>query len=131
MKKFIVSILAVLYLATSSGAAVYLHYCMGEISHSSLLANNDKTCGTCGMEKEETNTNGCCKDEFHWIKVDDDQQTQTIHFVFSKPYSELLSFDFFDGVYFTPQENLTCTDSKAPQRSSELPVYLLNCIFRI
>jgi hypothetical protein len=32
MKKFITAILAVLYLGTSSGATIHMHYCMGKLA---------------------------------------------------------------------------------------------------
>ena len=37
MKKAIVSILAVLYLCSSAGATVHLHYCMGKLVNWSWL----------------------------------------------------------------------------------------------
>ena len=131
MKKLVVSILAVLYLATSSGATIYLHYCMGEIASSSFWENHGKTCSKCGMEKEESRNTGCCKDESQWIKIADDQQASTIHFDISKIQSESINFYFFDRNIFAPQKTINRTYSKAPQRSSGLAVFLLNCIFRI
>jgi hypothetical protein len=131
MKKFVVSILAVLYLSTSSGATIYLHYCMGEIASSSFWENHGKNCSNCGMEKEESQNNSCCKDDSQWIKIDDDQQASVLHFDISKFQSELIRVDFFDRNYYASQENLTCINCKAPQRSCELPLHVLNCTFRI
>ena len=53
MKKFITAILAVLYLGTSSGATIHMHYCMGKLADWGLGHQNSKTCGNCGMEKPD------------------------------------------------------------------------------
>jgi hypothetical protein len=42
MKKILVSILAVFYLASSVGATVHLHYCMDKFINWSLLKGGDK-----------------------------------------------------------------------------------------
>ena len=68
MKRFVVSILAILYLATASGATVHLHYCMGKLVGASLMQHEDHKCGRCGMKKKTNN--GCCKDEHKIIKTD-------------------------------------------------------------
>jgi hypothetical protein len=51
MKKLFVAILAILYLSTSTGATLHVHYCMGRLAGWGLGHNNSKTCGKCGMEK--------------------------------------------------------------------------------
>ena len=67
MKKFVTAILAVLYLGTSTGATVHMHYCMGKLADWGLGHNKSKTCGNCGMEKSEEKDNGCCKDEHKFV----------------------------------------------------------------
>src|SRR6185295_20228695 len=69
MKKILVSILAVFYLATSVGATVHLHYCMDKFINWSLLKGGDK-CSKWGMEKD----GGCCKDENKFVKNNIDQK---------------------------------------------------------
>src|SRR5512138_104862 len=75
MKKIIVAILAVLYLSTSIGATVHLHYCMGRLVDWGLWHTNSSRCSTCGMEKKHgSNDNGCCRDEHKQLKVEKDQK---------------------------------------------------------
>src|SRR5215207_6488586 len=75
MKKFFVAILAVLYLGTSVGATVHLHYCMGKLVNWSLWQSSTSKCSKCGMEKNHTSSdNGCCKDEQKHIKNSKDQK---------------------------------------------------------
>ena len=69
MKKVTVAILAVIYLAVSSGVVMTLHYCMGKIASVDVMHKSDK-CGKCGMNF----TDGCCKDEFKIVKLSDSHQ---------------------------------------------------------
>jgi hypothetical protein len=70
MKKILVSILAVFYLASSVGATVHLHYCMDKLINWSLLKGDGDKCDKCGMKKDD----GCCKDEHKFVKNSDDQK---------------------------------------------------------
>ena len=132
MKKFIVAILAVLYLGTSTGATVHMHYCMGKLADWGLGHNKSKTCGNCGMEKSEEKDNGCCKDEHKFVKNDNDQKT-----------TESFVTNFALQVIVIPVECFTSSEilvssvtekhpvSHAPPRSSGVAVYIRNCTFLI
>jgi hypothetical protein len=132
MKKFITAILAVLYLGTSTGATVHMHYCMGKLADWGLGYSNSKTCGNCGMEKSEEKDNGCCKDEQKFVKNETDQKTAE---------SVILNFALhvldLPVSFFSISENIisSITEeyplSHAPPRSCGAPVYLLNRTFRI
>ena len=82
MKRFVVSILAVLYLATASGATVHLHYCMGMLVGASLRTDEDHLCSRCGMKKKSNN--GCCKDVHKVIKTDQEHM-QAAKVLFDQP----------------------------------------------
>ncbi len=62
MKRFLVTILMMLYMAGAMGATVHLHYCMGEFVGASLIHHEEHKCSKCGMVKKSMN-NGCCQDE--------------------------------------------------------------------
>ncbi|WP_443092686.1 HYC_CC_PP family protein [Chitinophaga cymbidii] len=62
MKRISTVILAIIYLAYTSGITVYQHYCMGELQSVSLIFTGDGPCGKCGMEKHTGLNSGCCKD---------------------------------------------------------------------
>ena len=84
MKKIVVAILAVLYLSTSMGATVQLHYCMGKLVSWSLGFVNSNKCSKCGMEKSHAEQkDGCCKDEYKQIKNDKDQKLTESAFYFN------------------------------------------------
>jgi hypothetical protein len=131
MKKFVVLILAFLYLSASVGATVHLHFCMNKLVEGGLWHNNDKTCGKCGMEKSQEKENGCCKDEQKQVKLESDHKGVT-------PYSltELGSVALPVAVFELPDIELpTVTEqnpqSHAPPRSGGIAVYIRNCVFRI
>jgi hypothetical protein len=74
MKKIAVVILALLYIITTTGANLNMHYCMGELADWGFGSSKSKTCGFCGMEKGDEKDNGCCKDEQKFVKNDADQK---------------------------------------------------------
>jgi hypothetical protein len=79
-RKIILSMIAVFYLAATSGMVINVHYCMGKVSSITFndeADHNDGTCDKCGMVKTE---NHCCKDEITKGKVNDSHQTSTVAF---------------------------------------------------
>ena len=132
MKKFIVAILAVLYLGTSTGATVHMHYCMGKLADWGLGHNKSKTCGNCGMEKSEEKDNGCCKDEHKFVKDDNDQKT-TESFVtnFSLQVIDIPVECFTSSEILVSSVTEKHPVSHAPPRSSGVAVYIRNCTFLI
>jgi hypothetical protein len=132
MKNFIVVILALVYFATTTGATLSLHYCMGKIAGWELGQNKAKTCGFCGMEKGEEKDNGCCKDEQKFIKNDNDQKfvesaSVTFHFPVVAETPFYPSYANVQPVSVKEQNPV----SHAPPRYRGLPIYISNRIFLI
>ncbi len=132
MKKFIVAISALVYMSTSSGAILHIHYCMGKIVDWDLGHNTSKTCGGCGMERSDEKGNGCCKDEHKFIKINTDQKIAETGFQLIKLIAVTLPVSF---VEILPVSFLSLTKenpiSHAPPRSSGVAVYIRNCVFLI
>jgi hypothetical protein len=132
MKKIAVVILAFLYIITTTGANINLHYCMGELADWGLGSNESKTCGFCGMEKGDEKDNGCCKDELKFIKNDNDQK-----FVESATYTLKIPAVALLPVYtaFTCIQSASVKEqnavSHAPPRYKGLPFYISNRTFLI
>jgi hypothetical protein len=131
MKKFFVAILALLYISTSTGATLHLHYCMGKLANWDLGHNTSKTCGKCGMEIGDENNNGCCKDEHKFLKNASDQKGIDISFLktivspaLTVPFVEIPDIVIFPALIEYPNSN-------SPPRSSSVAVYILNCTFLI
>jgi hypothetical protein len=132
MKKFIVSILAVLYLGLSTGATVHMHFCMGKFVGSSLW-NNEKSdlCSKCGMEKKASK-NKCCKDETKVVKIEQDQKV-TIPLDHSVDVTsiEILQNSFAAPILIINSSIEEAFHSNAPPLAFKAPIYLRNCDFRI
>ena len=79
MKKVLATILALVYLSSSMGATIHLHYCMGKLASWGLIDHSSKICAQCGMVKKTSSSQGlsaqmrCCKDDHKQIKTEKDQ----------------------------------------------------------
>lgn len=73
MKKAAIAILALLYIATTSGVVVNVHYCMGAVASVTYGHKSPDSCGKCGMKERA----GCCHSELKVVKLDDVHQ-QTV-----------------------------------------------------
>lgn len=132
MKKIIASILAVLYLSTSAGTTVYMHYCMGKLADWGLGHNKSETCSNCGMEKGEEKDNGCCKDEHKFVKDYSDQKiaessiqlTGMMGNALLPACTESASIKILSLAEVNPVSN-------APPRNNGIAVYILNRTFLI
>jgi hypothetical protein len=128
MKKILVSILAVFYLASSVGATVHLHYCMDKLINWSLLNSDGDKCGKCGMEKD----GGCCKDENKFVKNNIDQKVaeSSIQPIKMEVVATSAAFVYPSEYHFTSiiQENHL---SHAPPRNNGVGIYILNSVFRL
>lgn len=131
MKKFIVLILAFLYLSGTVGATVHLHFCMNELANWSLWDDSNKKCSKCGMEKSQEEHSGCCKDEQIQVKLENDHKGTAAYSL-----TELSSFTLPVPVFEVSDINLPIVTeqnplSHAPLRSCNIAVYIRNCVFRI
>lgn len=133
MKKFIVCILAILYIGSSTGATVHMHYCMGKLVGKALWHEEAQKCGKCSTKKNKTACNkNCCKDEHKLVKLDKDQKT-------TNSAIQLLAFtSLVTPVNFTelPQVQISSTAQEfpacnAPPRSHKVQPYIFLCTFRI
>lgn len=130
MKRFLVLILSLVYFATTTGATVYYHFCMDKMAGWSVWEKKEKTCGKCGMDKEENTDNGCCNDEHKWVKIEGDQNVSFLNFEIAAIEAVTQDFHYYDFSYSANTVELL-PRSHAPPRSSDISVYLRNCNFRI
>lgn len=131
MKKLVVAILSFLYISTSSGATLQMHYCMDKLVDWSIGHTDKKnTCNNCGMEKDGKGKNGCCKDEQKQLKIEKDQKAAAFELTFSLATAIPVSHPVYN---FTGITSVTekFPLSNAPPRSPQLAAYIRNCTFRI
>ncbi|HEX3166950.1 MAG TPA: hypothetical protein VHQ93_11870 [Chitinophagaceae bacterium] len=128
MKKILVSIFAVFYLASSVGATVHLHYCMDKIIGWSLLNSTGDKCNKCGMEKD----GGCCKDENKFVKNNIDQKVAepAVQLIQMAAVAAPNAFIYSSEHYFSSSIQ-EYPISNAPPRSNGVGIYILNSVFRI
>ncbi|RYY48900.1 MAG: hypothetical protein EOO06_08785 [Chitinophagaceae bacterium] len=131
MKKFLATILAVLYFATTTGVTVHMHYCMDKLVELKLWHSEKDQCSNCGMEKSQQD-NGCCKDEHKQVKLENDHYKTGVAFQAMQLTALALPVYFNDipPVIFSSvtEEN---PRSHAPPRSGDIAIYKRNCVFRI
>ncbi len=132
MKRFLVTIIAVLYMASAMGATVHLHYCMGELVGAGFVHKERHKCPKCGMITT-TGENGCCKDEHKTLKTSEHQLAKNTQEVKSLP--AVLPVVFAGG--YAPafktdnQERKISLFYSPPLNWRHWPIYILNCNFRI
>lgn len=129
-----ICILAILYIGSSTGAVVHMHYCMGKLVDMDLWhgqkANHCEKCGS--KENSKSCNKKCCKDVHKLVKLDKDQKTAESTFQFVA----LTSFVTSDHFYDLPQvQTATLTQeypvTNAPPRSNKVQPYIILCTFRI
>ncbi|WP_301928112.1 hypothetical protein [Ferruginibacter sp.] len=132
MKKIVVAILALLYISTSVGATVHVHYCMGKLAGWELGFAETKTCNKCGMQKSSQKQNGCCNDESHLIQNNTDQRIAEPAFNFTQSVPVAMPVSFFElraPVIFSVTTANPGVHSPPPV--STVAVYVRNCVFLI
>jgi len=133
MKRVVVGILAILYLATSIGITLHYHYCMGELVSWELRDETRLRCSKCGMLlKPGSASNQCCKDEYKHFKIDNHQnsskniaKSSEVKLVNASINSEQSS------VWLIPFPTVKPLPAKLKQRSSHHSLNVMNCTFRI
>lgn len=138
MKKCIAAILAVLYLSTSIGATVHLHYCMGKLAAWTLQAPSGKDDLLCGMQKMPVSKGcsfakkSCCRDEYHQIITGRDQQLGSGSFEILKLAAAPAVLPPAPVTYPSVTSiMLTLPSVNGPPLPGDIPVFLLHCNFRI
>jgi len=128
MKKIYTGILAILYLAVSSGIAMEIHYCMGKKAGVEFYGSTSDKCGKCGMTDTD---NGCCHDEFKFYKISDshysasnDLQLTQGDLIIANAYSHYQwQMPVADG--------LATINDHAPPDHTGPSACIKNCIFRL
>jgi hypothetical protein len=132
MKKFFVAISAFVYIISSTGATMHMHYCMGKLADWGFGQNDSKTCSKCGMEKSSEKDNGCCRDEQKFVKNDTVQQTAEAGLLLTHLTSIAVPVSFIEiplpRFSYATEENPLF---HVPPRTGGVAVYIRNCVFLI
>lgn len=126
MKKFLVAILAFVYLGVSSGVAMTIHYCMGKVSSVELLTHNDK-CSKCGMKSGS----GCCKDEFKIFKLNDSHKLVSNDINIFTPTAIVENSKSIFNTGLLSSVKPSSYNNHSPPESPGTSLNILHCVFRI
>lgn len=128
MKKIYIGILAIVYMAVSSGIAVQLHYCMGDKAGMELFGSSSDKCGKCGMTEKDT---GCCHDEFKFYKLTDSYKNITNNIDLAAPFVAMVQ-SFYTYNWQVPQStSLARVNNHSPPDHTGPSACILHCVFRI
>ncbi len=132
MKRFLVTILALLYMAGATGATVHIHYCMNELVGVSLTHDHDDRCERCGM-KEDKKRKGCCKDEQKTFKTSTHHLAKAV-FDVQQQFVAIVPTTYFQHrtatIYHAPVNELAQAHAP-PSYWGSCPIYIQVCNFRI
>ncbi|WP_143774323.1 HYC_CC_PP family protein [Niastella vici] len=140
MKRFLVAILALVYLVSSIGANTYRHYCMDRLVAWGLGHGKDKSnaCPYCGMVKAGkgehciNQVNGCCHDEHQQFKIGQDQKTVDAGFKLPKPILPVTAYSPFTlSAFFIHSPVLAYPTTHGPPSTGKVSLFVRNCVFRI
>ncbi|MGX5817591.1 HYC_CC_PP family protein [Chitinophaga lutea] len=129
MKKITVICIAVLYTLITSGFSVNVHYCMGRLASVDLHDSHDEGCGVCGMPVKGK----CCKDEAHFLKLDNLHQAAKAFQGFAQV--QVTTLPVVQPVWLQPEIPATVLQVWAPLHAPPLipdtPIYLQHCVFLV
>jgi hypothetical protein len=128
MKKFLVTILAIVYLSTSTGATTHFHYCMDKLVNWDFGQAKKDKCDKYGTNKPANcQKYGCCSDEYMAFKNGDQRITETTvnipvlyHSLFSQ--TELQEIDIPPKII---------ANAASASLRSPVAIHILNCVFLI
>ena len=133
MKKALLAILAIIYITTSVGATVHVHYCMGKLASWGLGHEAADKCGKCGMEKKPDKSNGCCHDQNKFFQNNADQKTATQSAItFFQQVAVIIPASFIEmPACHISSVAIAIPNSNAPPRYSGTAAYIYHCVFRL
>ena len=132
MKRLVTAILALLYMSTSMGATLHMHYCMGKLAAWNLTFSKSATCQNCSKEKLIVKGKSCCSDEQQTIKGTTDQKAAETSFQAIYSIDAALPAALVEA----PQVHIiSITEANpvgnAPPQAGSVAIYIRNRVFRI
>ncbi|NCI50663.1 hypothetical protein GWC95_12065 [Sediminibacterium roseum] len=128
MKRPAVFLLALIYLALSSGVVMNIHYCMGKISSVKLQT---WTPGSCVCGKKAKSKSGCCKTELKVVKMQDAQKiAQADHSLQLAVAVLSTNSNLLQAPFYNASSTIIPGEHSPPLRSRQ-DTYLQNCVFRV
>ena len=131
MKRLFAWLLAIIYLFSSIGATMRLHYCMGRLVEWKFGESTSSTCSRCGMKKKPGSASGCCKDEYRQIKVEKAQKPTENYFQFPETITAITHINSAYSILFSPVSTANFAKINAPPPHYNSSLNVLHCVYRI
>ena len=129
IKRVVVLSLLLVYLSTTVGFALSLHFCGTKISD---IRINQSTKKPCCSKETDTKPDKCCDDKHIKIKVSDQQQTiQSTKIPVVCDLELLIVGQDQRSAIFTLGTSASQMSYCGPPLASKIPLTIQNCIFRI
>ena len=125
MKRLFTGIIALMYLAISSGFVLNVHYCMGKVSGVDVDNFSKAICSCSKQEKP----GACCTSKFKLVKLEDVHKAPVWFSNLQVPALLPLPNSFL-SVPFIPSVPLNAADAHAPP-GEQNNLYIRNCVFRV
>lgn len=129
--------MAFIYLGSSAGATVHLHYCKGELVDIQVGEKEKRSCSGCkasaSKKTKKPCMKNCCKDEHRLMKVEKDhKQAGDVQFNFSQPLFHAIPVSYFElpDIFVSGKEN-ALPFTHAPPLINSVQLHLLHCHFRV
>lgn len=117
------------YLCTTVGFAMSLHFCGSKIANIRVNQNSQKPC--CSKEKE-TKSDTCCKDKHIEIKISDSHQAiQTAKIPAASNLDLLIAPERTSNSQSNTLFRISRLNYRGPPLHSNVPLTVQNCNFRI
>jgi hypothetical protein len=132
MKRFLVTILSILYMASALSLTVHVHYCMGEFAGIRITDTEEGRCSMCGMEKSER-SKGCCTDDQKTFKANEHQLAKASFDFCHHQIFQIVHAHYFEyAELFMSQRIVKKVRTHArPSVWRRCPLYVLNQAFLI
>ena len=127
MKKFTLILASFFYMLSVLGIGIQKDYCCGKLRSTTFFnhQSDKKHCKGKAMT-------GCCRTENAFYKLNDSHETATAIIVHSiHPEPAVLAYQEFQEIFASSTTAYLFDHTNDPPHRKHLPVYLLNCNFRI
>ncbi|MEO8950175.1 MAG: hypothetical protein ABI308_17295 [Mucilaginibacter sp.] len=122
MKRTALILLTAVYLISLVGIGVNRFYCCGKLTSVTLTY----------ASADHTEKDNCCKNESKSFKIKDSHVTVNTTILSPSMPAILPAPAYQAAVYnLTEQAILTCFQANAPSGNATIPIYTLNCAYRI
>ncbi|MFB6456671.1 hypothetical protein ACE38W_15470 [Chitinophaga sp. Hz27] len=133
MKKVFALILALLYIGTSSGATLHMHYCMGKLINVNLWHKEKvNKCSKCNSNAHMKCEKPCCKDTHKTLQVNKDHQVvNTTIDIAQMAVIAVPTYSLEQRPAHLISLVVAYPVGHAPPAYSKVPVHILHCTYRV